>query len=119
MCFTALRENVIIVGIGFCVEVHDQAADRVAVCTQRIHVVHVVHAAHLLLDGRGNCLLQGLRVRPDIRSQDLNLGRSDAGKQRDRQAQDGERANQHQNDGDHHGNDGTVDKKLWHGITFP
>jgi hypothetical protein len=34
-------------------------------------------------------LLQGLGVGPDIGGQDLNLGRSDAGKLRDRQPQDG------------------------------
>ena len=33
---------------------------------QRIHVVHVVDAAHLLLDGSGDRLLDGLRVRAHV-----------------------------------------------------
>src|ERR1700691_235089 len=108
----ALRENVIGVGIGFGVEVHDQAGARIAGGIQRIHVVHVVHAAHLLFDGSGNRLLQGLRIRPNVSGQDLNLRRSDVRNLRDRQTQDGEGADKHEDDRDHHGHDGTIDKEL-------
>ena len=89
--FTRLGENEVGVRIGLYIEVHNQAGGGIARGIQRIHVVHVVHAIHLLLDGCGNRLFQGLRVRPDIGGQDLNLRRSDVGKLRHRQAQDGER----------------------------
>ena len=79
---------------------------------QRIHVVHVVHAAHLLLDGRGHGLLEGLRIGADVGGLDLNFRRRDVGKLRDRQTQDGDRADDHHEDRDHHRDDGTVDEEF-------
>src|SRR5215471_3381886 len=110
--FSGLGENEMRVGIGFYVEVHNQGGARVASGIERIHVVHVVHAAHLLLDGGGNRLLQALRVGADVGGQDLNLWRSDVWELGDRQAQDGDGTNQHYDDGDHDGDDGTIDEEL-------
>ena len=52
--FTGLSENEVGVRISFYVKVHNQASSRVAGRVQRIHVIHVVDAIHLLLDGSGN-----------------------------------------------------------------
>ena len=44
---------------------------------QRVHVVHVVDAAHLLLDGRGHGLLDGLRIGADVGRANLHFRRRD------------------------------------------
>ena len=48
------------------VEIDDHPHLPVGRGVERVHVVHVVDAAHLLLDGRGHRLLDRLRVRADI-----------------------------------------------------
>ena len=55
---SGLGENQIVIGIGFYIEVHNQKRLRVSGCVQRIHVVHVVHSAHLLFDRSGNRLFE-------------------------------------------------------------
>ncbi len=107
-----LREDEIGVRVRLQVEVHDHGGLGVAGGVQGIHVVHVVHAIDLLLNRRGNGLLQGLRVRTDIASLELNLWWNDVGKLRHGQANDGHRAHNHRKDGDNHGHDGAVDEEL-------
>ena len=114
MRLAGLSENQIGVGIGLYIEVHNQGRVRVGGGVEGIHVVHVVDAAHLLFDGSGNGLLEGLRVRTDVGGQHLNLRRSDVGELSDRQAEDRNRADHYHDDRNHHGDDGSVDEKLGH-----
>ena len=53
-------------GSVWSVEIGDQRHLRARRGVQRVHVLHVVHAIDLLLDGRGDCLLQGQCVGADI-----------------------------------------------------
>ncbi len=112
LCLTRLGQNQIGVRICFHIEVDDQRRIRIAGGIQRIHVIHVVHAAHLLFDGSGHRLLERLRVRANVGGKNLNFRRSDVGKLRDRQTKDSDGANKHQDNGDHHCDDGTVDKEF-------
>ena len=84
--FAALRQDQIRVGVRIHVEIDDHSHLAVGGGVQRIHVVHVVDAAHLLFDGRGHRLLDGLSVRADIDRRDLNLRRRDSRELRDGQA---------------------------------
>jgi hypothetical protein len=44
-----------------------------------IHVVHIIHPAHLFLDGRGDGLLHGFGIRADEGGLDADFRRNDAG----------------------------------------
>ena len=79
-----LRENLVGVRIGLDVEIHRQL-HRAVVGVQGIHVFHVVHAGHLLLDGRGHRLFNGGGVRARIGGVHLDLRIGDVGKLRDGQ----------------------------------
>src|SRR6266849_9179331 len=115
-----LREDEIEVRVRLQVEVHHHGGLRVTRGVQRVHVVHVVHAVDLLFDGRGDGLLQGLRVRADIGGLQLNFRWNDVRKLRHGQACDGDRAHNHHKDGDHHRDDRTVDEELRHSsVSFP
>src|SRR4029077_19408344 len=107
-----LRENEVVVGVGLRVEVDDQGGRRVSGGIQRIHVVHVVYAAHLLLERRGHGLFQGLRVGADVGGENLNFRRRNVGELCNRKTKDRQGANEHQDDGNYHGDDGAVDEKL-------
>ncbi len=107
-----LREDEIRVRVRLQVEVHDHGGLRVGGGIQGIHVVHVVHAVDLLFDRRGDGLLQGLSVRPDKGSLQLDFRWNDVGKLRHGQARDGDRAHNHHEDGDDHRHDGTVDEEF-------
>ena len=61
-----LRQHQVGVRIGLHVEIHDHGHLPVARRVERVHVVQVVDAAHLLLDRRGHGLLDGLRVGADV-----------------------------------------------------
>ncbi len=83
--FAHLGEHQIGVGIGLHVEVDDHGHLPVARGVERVHVVQVVDAAHLLLDGRGDGLLDGLRVGADIVRANLHFRRRDRRELRDGQ----------------------------------
>src|SRR5262249_11566029 len=112
-------ENEIGVGIGLDVVVDDEAHAAIGCGVERIHIVHVVDAAHLLLDGRGNSLFDGARVGPDIGGDDLNFRRNDVGKERYRKGNDGHGPDDDHNDGDDHRHDRPVDEELRHGYLLP
>ena len=114
-----LSEDQIVVRVRLHVEVHHQGHPPVGRGVQGIHVVHVVHAAHLLFDGSGNRLLDRLCVRADIGGQHLNFRGCNAGELSHWQADNGDRAHDHQQDGDHHRNDGPVDEKFRHTRYLP
>ncbi len=108
-----LRQDEIGIRVGFHIEIDNQphlACRRV----HRIHVVQVVHAAHLLLDRRGDGVLYGLRIGADIGGADLHFRRRDGRELRDRQADDGNRANDHGENRDHDGDDRTIDEEFRH-----
>ena len=76
----ALGENQIRVGIRGHVEIDDHPHLPVGGGVERIHVVHVVDAAHLLLDRSSDRLLDGLGVGPDVDCRRTwNLGRRNGG----------------------------------------
>ena len=93
--------------------------DLPVVGVHRIHVVHVVHAADLRFERRGHGLFQRLRVRSGISGLDLDFRRNDVGKLRDGQAQHGDHADDHHEDGDHHRDDRPVDEKFRHSLYLP
>ena len=84
--FAALRENQVRIGVRGNVEIDDQPHLPVGGGVEGIHVVHVVDAAHLLLDGSGHRLLDGLGVRANVGCGDLNFGRRNRGELGHRQA---------------------------------
>src|SRR5262249_30862398 len=85
---------------------------------QRVHVEHLVHAAHLLLDGRGHRLLERDRIGPRVARGQEDLGRSDVGIERNGQLDHGDEADDHHEDGDHHGDDRPVDEEPGHCETY-
>ena len=113
---TQLGQNQIGVGIRVHVEIDDHSHLAFSGCVQRVHVVHVVHTAHLLLDRRGNGLLDGLCVGACVNSGDLHLGRSNLGEQSDGQSGDGHCAGNHGQDRDHHRHNRTADEESGHGL---
>src|SRR5258707_1868714 len=113
-----LREDEIGVRVGLQVEIHDHCGLRIAGGIQRVHVVHVVHAVDLLFDGRGDGLLQGLRVRADIGGLQLNFRGDDVRKLCHGQRCDGDHAYYHHQDGDHHRHDGAPYEEIRHGSCF-
>ena len=84
------------VRIRLDVKIHDQRSVRVSGGVERVHVVHVVDAGHLLFDRGGNRLLECLCIRADVSSQYLNLWRGNIGELRNRQAQNREPSDHHQ-----------------------
>jgi len=110
---THLRQN--LGGIGDCAHLEIHIERKLAGAgIDRIHVLHVVYAADLLLDRRGNRLFHGQRVSPNISGGQLDFRRSDIRELRDRQAGNGHPTQDHHDDRDHHGHDRTIDKKLGH-----
>ena len=99
------------VGVSFEIEVHKHAHQSI-IGVDRVHVVHVVNAAHLLFDGRGHRLLDGLRVRSDIVCLNEDFGRNDFGKLRNRQPQHGDQPYDDHDDGNHHGDDRAVNEEF-------
>ena len=83
-----LGKDEIGVRVRLHIEIYDQSGLHIPGHHQRVHVVHVVHSAHLLLDRSGNRLLEGLRIRPDIGGEHLDFRRGDVGKLGDRKAGD-------------------------------
>ena len=90
--FARLRENQVGVRIRLDIEVHYKNRLGVSRRIQRVHVVHIVHATHLLFDWRCDGLLERLRIRTYIGGQDLNFRWRDVRELRDRQAENGDGA---------------------------
>ncbi len=109
-----LGQHVVNVRVGLQIEV-DEHSHQAVVGVDRIHVVHVIHPAHLLFDGSGNRLLNRLRVGAYIVGLDKDLGRNNLGELGNRQAQHRDQADDDHDDGDHHGHDGSVDEEFGHG----
>ena len=112
--FAHLSKNKVCVRFRLHIVVDDQSHLPVGRGVQRVHVVHIVHAAHLLLDRRCDGLLDGLRVSAHVRRDYLNLWRNNVRKLGNRQARDRDRADDHHQNRNDHGHDGTIDKKFGH-----
>jgi len=114
-----LGQDLIGVGVRFHVEI-DIERHLTVVGVDGIHVVHVVNARHLLLNGRCHGLFDGHRVSPRVRGFHLDFGGNDIGELSDGQPGHGHEANDHHEDRDHHGHNGTIDEESGHGrLLFP
>jgi len=76
------------------------------------HIQHVLDAIDLLLQRRGDGLRQHFGAGARIDGLDLHAGRGDLGILRDRQANEGNRADQHDEDGQDRCKDRTVDEEM-------
>ena len=79
-----------------------------------IHVFHVVDAVDLLLDGRGDRLLDGQRISADVGCQYLDLRRDNVRVLRDGQTGHRDESDNDRDDGDDHRHDRPVDEELRH-----
>jgi hypothetical protein len=113
LLFAQLRQHLINVRVGFDIEI-DHHSHHAVVGVDRPHVVHVIHPAHLFLDGRGDGLLHGFGVRADEGGLDADFRRDDFGKLGDGQGRHRNKADQNHENGDDHGNDGAVDEEAVH-----
>jgi hypothetical protein len=109
-----LGKDLVLVYIRADFEVHRQF-QRAVVAVDRLHVIHVVHAAHLLLDGRGDGLLDGQRIGAGVSCFHQDLGRHDVGKLRDRQTEVGDDADDRHHNRNDDRDDGTINEKFGHG----
>jgi hypothetical protein len=113
-----LGEQLVGVGVGAEGEVDVQG--RLAVVgVDRVHVVHVVDAGHLLLDRGGHRLFDGQRVGAGVGALDLDLRRNDVRELGGRQPGHGDQADDGHQDRDDHGHDRPVDEELGHGALTP
>src|SRR5262249_1010628 len=78
------------------------------------HIEHVVHAVHLLLQRRGDGLLNGDSICACIRRRDDDLRRHNLRKLRQGQAAQRDETAQDAEDRDHHGHNGWVDEAVGH-----
>src|SRR5208282_1322400 len=79
-----LREDEIGIGVGFYVVVDDEAHEAVGSGVEGVHVIHVVDATHLLLDGSGDGLFDGLGVSANVGGENLHFWRNDIGEKSNR-----------------------------------
>src|SRR5262249_32838516 len=105
-------------GVGDDVEVHAQLHLAARALVERVHVEHLVHTAHLLLDGRGDRLLERHRVGPRVARGEEDLGWRDVRVERDGQLSRLHEPDDHHEDGDHHGDDGAVDEEACHDAAY-
>src|SRR5260370_19926727 len=117
--FTRLGQNKIGVRVGFPVEVNDHRGLLIGGGVERIHIVHVIHATHLLFDGGGYGLFECLRVCANIGRLYLHFRRGDVWELGDRQTGDRNRADDDGKNGDHHRHDRSIDEEVRHLNYFP
>ena len=110
-----LRENLIRRRLGVRAEDHIQVHDA-GVGIDRIHVFHALDAAHLLLDGRGNGLLDREGVSAHISRRHLNLRRNDVRILRDGKPRHGNEPDNDYDDGDNHRHNRPADEEIRHGV---
>ena len=113
-----VRQDLVHARIGRDVERDPQLGHVVAALVERVHVEHLVDAGHLLFDRRGDRLLERDRVGARIARGQEDLGRGDVRIQRDRQLHEGDDADDHHEDGDHHRDDRAVDEEPRHGASY-
>ena len=109
-----LHQDLIGVGHRGDVEV-DLQRHRAVAGVVGVHVDHVVHALHLLLDRRGNRVCHRDRIGADVGRLQLDLRRGDVGEQGDGELHHGDDPHDHHDDRDDHRHDGPVDEELGHG----
>ena len=108
-----LRVDLVLVDVGVDVECHE-LLQRVVVGVDRLHVQHVVHAVHLLLDRRGDRLLDRHRVRSRVGSRDDDLRRNDVGELRHRKPPQRDEPRDDRHDRDDDSDDGPADEESGH-----
>jgi len=111
LAFAHLGEQLVGVGVGAQCEVDVQRGLAV-IGIDRIHVVHVVDAGHLLLDRGGHRLFDGQRVGAGVGAADLNLWRNDVWELGGRQPGHGDQTDDGHQDRDDHGHDRPIDEEL-------
>jgi len=108
-----LRVDLVRVDVGVDIEGHRQR-HAVVVPACRLHVQHVVHAVHLLLERRGYSRLHRQRVRTRVGSRHDDLRWHNIGKHRHRQDAHGDHVCQHQDDRDDDRDDWSLDEESRH-----
>ena len=78
LIFTELGQHLIDVGVGLDIKIDAHTHDSV-IGADGVHVIHVVHSAHLFLDGGGDGFGEGLGVAAEVSGLDADLGRDDVG----------------------------------------
>ena len=111
-----LCEDLVVGRIGLHAEEHIECHAAV-VGVDRIHVFHALDAIDLLLDRRGNRLLDRQRVGADVGRVHLDLRRNDVRVLGDGQPRHGNKTDDDRDDGNDHRHDRSVDEKLRHGRT--
>ena len=107
--------DVDLIDVRRCVDVEgDRQRHRAVVGVARLHVEHVVHAVHLLLERRGDGLFHRDRVRSGILRGDQDLRRHDLRELRDRQPAHRHETAEDGDDGDDDRDDGPADEEAGH-----
>ncbi len=112
--FARLREQQVRVGISFEIEIDKQRRLLVGGGVQGVHVGHVVHAVHLLLDGRGDRILECLGIGAWVIGLQPDFGRCDVRKLRYRQGRDRDCADDDHKDRNDHRHDRPIDEEFGH-----
>ena len=108
-------QHLVVARVGGDVEVHAQLHLAAGGLAGRVHVEHVVDAAHLLLDRRRDRLLERQGVGAGVGRREEDLGRGDVRILRDGKLDHRDEADDHHEDGDHHRDDRPVDEEPGHG----
>ncbi len=108
-----LGVDLIDVDVALHVEGHRQR-HRPVVGVRGLQVEGLVHAVHLLLEGRRHRLLDGDGVGAGVGRLDLDRRRDDGGELGDGKARHRHEAENDRDDGDHDGDDGPIDEESGH-----
>ena len=111
LAFPHLGEYLVGIGVGPQFEVVVQRHHAV-VGVDGIHVVQVVDAGHLLLDGGGHRLLHGKGVGAGVGGVHLDGRRDDVGELGDGKPRHGHQSQDNHEDRDHHGHNGAIDEEF-------
>ncbi len=103
--------------IGIGAQLEGDVDDELAVVgAGGLVVQHAIQSDQLFFDGLRDRLFQILRVAAQIGRRDLNRGRHHLRISRNRQAGNGDRAEDDDHDGDHHREHRTIDEKFGHDL---
>ena len=108
--YAVLDIHLIGIDVGLNAERHSQL-HRPIVGVGRLHIEHIVHAVHLLLDRSGDRLLDGDGVRSGVGRGSDDLGWHDLGELGQRQTAHGDETDDDSENGDDHRDDWPINEK--------